>query len=57
MQVASIRPHNPVGAPRPALPAAPPGPNVEQLRAELQDPFAFVAGAGCPWAGGKPPKG
>ncbi len=57
MQVTSIHPV--LGAvARPVAPAAPPAaPTIEQLRAELQDPFAFVAGAGCPWAGGKPPKG
>jgi hypothetical protein len=55
MNVASIRPVTSL-APQLAAPSAPSAPSVEQLRAELRDPFAFVAGSGCPWPGGKPPK-
>jgi hypothetical protein len=59
MHVASIRPVTPLASPVATLagPSVPTAPTVEQLRAELRDPFAFVAGSGCPWPGGKPPKG
>jgi hypothetical protein len=30
---------------------------IEGLRGELARPFEFLGRAGCPWAGGKPPKG
>jgi hypothetical protein len=30
---------------------------IEGLRGELARPFEFLGDSGCPWKGGKPPKG